>query len=316
MGSRGRRVVDMSSELVENFEGENMDGLQKDNNGNVTNVYNSTVNNMTVLTSTIACIDYMRRNKKAMIIPIIMAGMTIGMLIASFILFGKASNMYISTNGAIGEADRRVEAIERQLIDVTEKVNTNTDLAGTINENEEKINRDIESIKRELDTIKKKQPTSVENKNSNSIQKNSDDTAISEEPITELSKLKIVSGKSAEVVREATNTVGEKFSNAILLNGRGDTHVTYYLGKKYTKLSFKMSCPDEEHITEVPAPLEIYADNDSSKLLYYMDFSRITATTDVELDVSNVEFITFRVTKNSVLYDAVGLIIADGKLQE
>ncbi len=118
----------------------------------------------------------------------------------------------------------------------------------------------------------------------------------SEDGKINLYTLKIVASEGAFVSNGCENTVGDKYVRAIVCQNYSDAHVTYYLNRQYSQLSTDISVLEHSWVSEVPYTFEIFADNDENKMLYSTTLSRTSAVQHVEIDVTGVEFITFRAT--------------------
>lgn len=295
--------------LIENYAdiNENFDKIE-----NTTNVVNATVNNNT-FTTTIACIDYMWQNSR--IIILLSSGFAVAFLIL-LILFGLSVNKMNSMSSA---TEKRLNSLEASL----ESMNGSFESLTVVSkEAVEKANTAIEQVQQnqkdisELTSISDKGDIEVINsKNYSSAISNEHLNTLADVSTDNLYSMKQVSAKNTESKRTAHNTLGDEIKDVIYMYGAEDAHVTYYLGGKYTNLHLNVSCPDEDLITEATYPLQIYAENDENNELYSMDFGRNTAVTPIDIDVTGVEFITFRVCKYSLLYNKCGLIISDSEIR-
>ena len=98
-----------------------------------------------------------------------------------------------------------------------------------------------------------------------------------------------------------------------MIEGYGGGYATFYLGGKYTKFRGNVCCPEYSGI-QLKYPLTIYADDPDQELLD-MEFGRNTAITPIELDVTGLEFITFKVHIDTILNNYAGVIISDGMFE-
>lgn len=301
--------MEENSNVLENYGESN--GNSEDGR-NVTNVLNTTVNNNT-FTTTIACIDYMWKNSK--IIMLVGAGLIMVCIVLS-ILFAMSVYKINTINSNSDERyvliNNKTEGLEASISVLSE----NTDVA--ITKSTDAINRVTECEKVIQELVENKNNSVVSDGNPSNIEKENVaevTSSVAPPSSTNLYNMKMVSSRGAECKRIANNTLGDEIKEVVYLYGSEDAHVTYYLGNKYTKLKVKVCCPDEERITEAIYPMIIYANNDESKELFSMDFGRNIAVTPLEIDVTGVEFITFKVNKYSVLYDKCGMIIFESELE-
>lgn len=286
-----------------------------------TNVYNATVNNTNIFYSTIACINFMRANRKALIIPaivtlaiFIMLGISIATLNKSLRMYEQAQTVSTDTMNKMNELTERNEQLEKAVREALESSKNAAEAAG-------------EAKKQAEDSVKKLSEVANQPKQSASDSKpkaaeseaTSETIAEAEEvedvdPTVYLSKMTIVSNYNAKTEKTINNSLGDELKDAVVINGYGGGYVTYYLGGKYTKFKGNVCCPEDHSITK-KYPLTIYANDDKEQELYSMDFGRNTAITPIELDVSGVEFLTFRVHIDTVLDNYAGVIITDGVLE-
>lgn len=252
--------------------------------GNVYNVVNATVNNTNILTSTVACIDYFRKNKLALVLPTLILMVICVLLGASLKSAYNSSNTSEATAAQVKKQAQQIEGLSARIEEMSQTMDRLT------------------SIQDRNDVTKKQNET---------IMSNGSDVQ------SELCRLKIVSGKSSQLVKKAANTLGDELADVILIDGRTEAYATFYLGKKYSKLSVNVSCPDNDSISPGEYPFEIYTDDNPEKnIVYDMNFGRNTAVTNIELDVADVDFITFRVRRASVLHDFCGVILSEGRLSK
>ncbi len=124
------------------------------------------------------------------------------------------------------------------------------------------------------------------------------DTSVKKTPVKtgedKLTALKMVASEGATIENNCQNTVGDTFERAIVCRSYDDPHVTYYLNGKYSTISADVSVLDHSWVSEQPYTFEVFADNNESELLFSTTLSRVSATQHIEIDVSGVEFITFR----------------------
>lgn len=253
--------------------------------GNVYNVVNATVNNTNIWTSTVACIDYFRKNKAALVFPILILMVICVLLGASLKSAYNSSNASEVTAIQVKKQAQQIEDLSAQIEEMSQTLDKLTNIQGKNDIREEQI----ETVSKQLKSSDKE---------------------------SELSRLKIVSGKSAQFVGSTVNTLGDELTDVILIDGRTEAYATFYLGKKYSKLSVNVSCPNNDSISPGEYPFEIYTEDDPDRnIVYEMTLGRNAAVTNIELDVTDVDFITFRVRRASVLYDFCGVILSDGKLE-
>lgn len=286
------------------MEARELEVLGKNNdevtNGNVTNVVNTTVNTTNNFTTTIACIDYMWKNSKILLLAVgAFMLLSISMITLGTFMITKSTN----TNSD------NMSIVTSQITNLEKQIKSDSELIETLLSKEDDYEARIENLENKLNS--RNEVRVLDNKNSDivKVSTNQDDSTSS------LYKMKMVSSRGAECKKKATNTLGDELNDVIYLYGETDVHVTYYLGGKYSKLKLKACCPDEERIVEATYPFVVYANNDTADELFSMDFGRNTAITSIDLDVSGVDFITFKVSKNGVLYDECGLILSDTILE-
>ena len=128
----------------------------------------------------------------------------------------------------------------------------------------------------------------------------------------DLTSLKMVASEGTSVENNCQNTVGNTFEKAIVGHGYYDTHVTYYLNNNYSRFTADVSVLDHVWVKEVPYTFEILSNNDENSVLYSTTLTRVSAKQHINIDVSGVEFLTFRATYSGcsqyptfVLSDAV-----------
>ncbi len=105
-----------------------------------------------------------------------------------------------------------------------------------------------------------------------------------------------------------TDTLGNKYSNALCIGYfSGPSYAKFYLGGKYKVFKGNFSCGDESYNGDFR--LDIYGD-DTNDPIYTLEYTRSLSATPLELDVTGVEFITFKISADdSLYYDG---IISDG----
>ncbi len=126
--------------------------------------------------------------------------------------------------------------------------------------------------------------------------------------------MKMVCARGCKNTTMIENTIGEEFTNVIVGSGYTDVNTTYYLGGEYERLSFDVSCPETSPIDEKEFEFVVYANNDEANVLYKGIMGRKIARQNVVVDLSDVDFLTFK-AKGEGLSDGIGYIISDSRLQ-
>ncbi len=291
---------------------------QERSEDNVTNVYNATVNNTNVFYSTMACINYMRENRKALIIPAIvtlviftMLGISIASLNRSLRMYSQAQTVSADTLDKMNALTERNEQLEKAVNEALESSQNAATAADEARKQAEDSVKKLSAVANQpKQSINDDKPIAAE------TESNPEAATVVEDvdPTIYLNKMTIVSNYNAKKEKTINNSLGDEFKDAIVINGYGGGYVTYYLGGKYTKFKGNVCCPEDHSITK-KYPLTIYANDDKEQELYSMDFGRNTAITPIELDVTGVEFLTFRVHIDTVLGNYAGVIISDGTLE-
>ena len=126
---------------------------------------------------------------------------------------------------------------------------------------------------------------------------------------TRLSNMKIVESNYAEIKNEAEDTLGNKYVKALVLSRYGNTpYAQYYLGGQYKQFKCKFACSDAAGKSDYR--LEIYGD-DEGVPIYSMDYTRALPVTPIEIDVTGIEFLTFKISGGNG--QRAGIIV-DGEL--
>ncbi|WP_051688558.1 protein kinase domain-containing protein [Butyrivibrio sp. AE2032] len=109
------------------------------------------------------------------------------------------------------------------------------------------------------------------------------------------------------IYENAEDTLGNKYNNVLCIEDyTGPGFAKYYLGGKYKRLRCKFACDDSSDNGDYR--LKIYGD-DENEPLYLLDYTRALPVTPIDLDVSGVEFITFKISSDAIEY---GGIVSDG----
>ncbi len=285
---------------------------------NTTNVYNATVNNTNIFYSTIACINFIRENRKVLIIPAIVTLVILAMLGISIATLNKALRMYaqaqtVSTDtlDKMNELTERNEQLEKA---VSEALETSKNAAEAADE----AKKQAEDSVRKLSEVANHSAQNESDSKTMAAESEANSEIIGESKDANhtvyLSKMTIVSNYNGKTEKTINNSLGDELKDAVVVNGYGGGYVTYYLGGEYTKFKGNVCCPEDHSITK-KYPLTIYANDDKEQELYSMEFGRNIAVTPVELDVTGVEFLTFRVHIDTVLGNFAGVIITDGVLE-
>ncbi len=97
-----------------------------------------------------------------------------------------------------------------------------------------------------------------------------------------------------------TDTLGNKYNNALCIGYfSGPSYAKFYLGGKYKVFKGNFSCGDESYNGDFR--LDIYGD-DINDPIYTLEYTRSIPVTPLELDVTGVEFITFKISADDSLY--------------
>lgn len=241
-----------------------------------------------------------------------MFGIGISLALWGFVFFLEGAKRNKET---IEKYEQMLEAMEKVVEEDSNKIDS---FEAKLNKNQKDILEVISANERESISETSK---SIENENVNSEKETDEEKEIIENETANdesviFARRKVVdSAGNAEYRRNATNTLGEELEDVFYMFGKKRAKATFYLGKKYSKFSANISCPDEKSIQGDPFELVIYANNDTNKVLYTTKMNRSFAVTPIELDVAGVDFLTFKVTKNTVLQDFAGLLIDEGNFR-
>ena len=105
--------------------------------------------------------------------------------------------------------------------------------------------------------------------------------------------MKIVESDGATLKSGAVDSLGNKYAKALVLSRYGQTpYAQYYLGGQYKQFKCQFACDDGSDKSEYR--LEIYGDNDGLPI-YSLDYTRALPVTPIEIDVTGVEFLTFKI---------------------
>ncbi len=298
---------DRVSEISKISENRDTEGIQAQagvSDAHSVSVTNTTVNNTNIITNTIACIDYVWRNSKVLFFMFLSFALII---VLTVICLLSLNSVAIKTQKNTEELNR----IRTQLTELDSRMETVSDMRDS--ETSAPDSKDKAAVQNEGSLPASEKPVSKETEADDAS--DSTDGVVTTSKPNNLYEMKIISSKGAEKELKAINTIGGEINNAIVLQANGEAHVTYYLGGEYSRLTVNLSCPDTDRIYEEFYSLNVFADNDSARELYTCDIGRNMAVKGAEIDVEGVEFITFRISKQSILYDYIGLIISDSKLE-
>lgn len=188
-------------------------------------------------------------------------------------------------------------------------------------DNQDTLSKEIKAITEEIRLVNSRiEKTSDENVNDESegdlVEENIDkvtvsvdmdnsveDTLINDNVTKVVGKrlydLKMVETKGVEAVSKSENTLGDEIKDAIVGQGWYEVYVTYYLGGKYTTLEFELSCLEDARIGTSTTNFSVLGDKDVKKTLYSTDLGRAFAVEPISLDVSGLDFVTFKAGKRS-----------------
>lgn len=129
---------------------------------------------------------------------------------------------------------------------------------------------------------------------------------------TNLYGMPMVASEYVEKLATVNNSVGEECANAIVGVSGIETKVTFYTNSEYTNLAFTLSCPDENIGYNDKFLFVIYANDDENQVLYQTTMSRTFKPQEVEIDVTDCDFITLYTRAKGCWH--AGFVITDSEL--
>ena len=126
-----------------------------------------------------------------------------------------------------------------------------------------------------------------------------------------LLSMKMVDSEGAAIKNNVEDTLGNKYNNAIVICDNQSPFAKYYLNNKYSLLKADI-CYLKDNYVDEEFSVEIYGD-DMSEKLYECKLSPLTSTVPIELEVSDVDFLTIQLTSEWGM-DIKGAIISKADL--
>ena len=142
------------------------------------------------------------------------------------------------------------------------------------------------------------------------------DTAVKSGP-TKLSDMKIVATEGGFVSKACEDSLGNTYKNVpVIYKWTYDNiYSKYYLTKGHSKLSFDVSCYENEEIhANYNFIFRVYGD-DPKNPIYSLNVNRSLPLTHVDLDVSGVEFLTFSVENDPSGNTTKGVVLSSAMLE-
>ena len=143
------------------------------------------------------------------------------------------------------------------------------------------------------------------NDTSNELNSSANDAPVKDTKITSMTIVERNHG-NAGFYDSVEDTLGNKYNNALCLEYyTSPGYAAFYLGEKYKRFKGNFVCGDSY---DGNYRFEIFGDNTNDPI-YTLDYSKSLPVTPIDIDVTGVDFITFKVSSDAIFYSG---IVSDG----